>query len=118
MIDFKLSVVNGRLFMSYEPGDSFLNNILLSIYIKRGSFFAAPDVGSRLHTIKKITSNNVKLARDFIMESVQWMKDTARMVDLNVTTEADYSNNAINFSLSCKKQNGQDVYFSSFYPVV
>jgi len=118
MTDFKLSIINGRMVMSYEAADSFLNNIILSIYIRKGSFFADRNLGSLLYTIKKITDNNIKLARDFILQALQWMIDAGRMSDLVVLTEPDHKNNGIRFSVSCKKKNGQDVNFSSFYPVV
>jgi phage gp46-like protein len=118
MIDFKLSVVNGRMVMSHEVADSFLNNIILSIYIRKGSFFQANDFGSLLYRIKKITDNNVKLARDYIMAALKWMIDTGRMTDLVVETEADLANNAIRFLVSCRKKTGQDIKFNSFYSVV
>jgi phage gp46-like protein len=119
MIDFKLYVdADGKLAMSYENGDSFINNILLSIYIKRGSFFVVPSLGSRLFLLKKITADVSKLAKNYIAEALQWMVDTGRMTDLQIQTEEDRDNNGLKIGISCKKQNGQDISFQTFYPVV
>jgi phage gp46-like protein len=119
MTDFTLYIdADGKLAMSYDEGDAFINNILLSVHIKKGSFFAYPSLGSKLHLLKKITADSVKLARDYIFESLQWMADCGRITDLAVETEEDQENRGIRIAVSGKKQNGQDLSFSTFYPVV
>jgi phage gp46-like protein len=119
MTDYKLYIdETGKLAMSYERGDSFVNNILLSVFIKKGSFFAVPWLGSLLHTIKKITSDSVLLAKSYVETALKWMVDCGRVTNLVVITEVNDAGNAIAIMVTGKKQNGDNIDFKTFYPVV
>ena len=44
-MDFSIITANGNTDMSWEPADSLRNNVWLSLNIRRGTFFAAMDIG-------------------------------------------------------------------------
>jgi phage gp46-like protein len=119
MVDFEILFVEGRPVMTHNRVDSIVNNMYLSIMIKKGYYIYAPFLGSRLHTIKKITADGLRLCRDYIVEALAWIVDSKRIYDLSVVATLDSSDTSrINISVSAKKQNGQEVTFETFYRVV
>jgi phage gp46-like protein len=119
-IDFKLDITNPT-----EPGFTFekestvINNIYLSIVVKKGSFFQNPTFGSLLHTIKKIVPTTPDLVIDYIKQALKWIQDIGRITSLDVISEIDNDvMNRVNFKISATQADGLIVTFSSFVAVV
>lgn len=89
MKDFKLTINGQSAVMDLEAADSLPNNIWLSLHIARGVFFIKPDFGSRLHTLKKITDNNLRLAEAYCTEALQWLVTTGRIAGTDVIAARD-----------------------------
>ena len=53
MKDFNINLAQGIPQMTFDIADSMWNNIYLSLTIKQGSFFAAPEFGSKLYTLTR-----------------------------------------------------------------
>ena len=58
----------------FAKADNILNNLYLSIVVRKGSFFFNTDFGSRLHLLKKLTDKNVALAKNYVDEALQWIR--------------------------------------------
>jgi len=56
-----------------RAADPLLNAVLLSLHIKRGSWFFNPDFGSRLDEIKTTSNTDLALARQYVEDSLQWL---------------------------------------------
>ncbi len=77
--------------MSFDRSDDIMNNIFLSIMVKKGSFFARPSFGSRLHELArhKNTATTEALAKDYCAEALQWLIDAGKAVSFDIQTERD-----------------------------
>jgi phage gp46-like protein len=119
MIGFGLAFDDdGKPVMSFDKDDSIIQNIWLSIFIKKGSFWAAPDLGSRLYLVKKVIPSAAVDAKAYIDECLKWLLDSGRMLDVTVTCELNATQKRIDISVVGHKGTGQDVKFDTFYQVV
>lgn len=123
MIDYGLNIgANGAADLVREAGDSFLNNIYLSLMIDKGSYFQDPGFGSRLYLLAraKSTAATADLARDYCREALQWMIDTGRAKGFEIETEIDRltSTARLKLRILAHKADGQTVEFSIFKEIV
>ncbi len=122
-MDFALEINNqtGMAAMTYEKADTIMNNIWLSLMVKRGSFFANTEFGSRLHLLQryKNTDATARLAIDYCKEALQWMLDSGKARKIEVFSERDRSQNLNRLKLLVKvtPANGPVVPFETFIPV-
>jgi uncharacterized protein (TIGR02145 family) len=86
MIDFPLILnADNRPEIAIDrAADPLLNAVLLSLHVKRGSWFFNPDFGSRLHELKTTSNPDVALARQYVMESLAWMIEAALTTGIEV----------------------------------
>ena len=102
-MDFKLQTLGGSAHLTFEKSTNVFNNLLLSLTVQRGTFFANPEFGSRLHelaTMKPNTSNpstatmkNTATTRalipEYVREATQWMVDLAKVTRIETVVEQD-----------------------------
>lgn len=90
-MDFGIETSTGQGEMTYDPVTDIRNNIYLSLEVRRGSFFARPGFGSRLHLLsrEKNTARTAAIARDYCREALQWLLDSGRASAIEVTVERD-----------------------------
>jgi phage gp46-like protein len=92
-LDFAITIENqtGLGQMTFEKATTIMNNIYLSLMVKRGSFFADTSFGSRLHLLQraKNTDTTMRLAVDYCKEALQWMIDTGKASAVNVYAQRD-----------------------------
>lgn len=79
---------NGQLRMSLDGSSDIRNNILLSLYVKRGSFFLDLNFGSRLYEIKSLSEPNVRLAKEYVQQALQWILEIGRADRILVVTSS------------------------------
>ncbi len=105
-----------------QQAGSIINNIYLSLTVKRGSFFANPEFGSRLHLLKraKNTVRTEMLARDYCLEALQWLLDNGRATSIEVFTERDRAVdlNRLKLLVEATQADGRVVSFEKFVEVV
>ncbi len=118
MKDFNINLAQGIPQMTFDIADSMWNNIYLSLTIKQGSFFAAPEFGSKLYTLTraKNTAQTEQKVKDYCKQALQWLLDTKRALTISIITERLFVR--INFEISIVKANGVSVSFSNFVEVV
>ncbi len=118
MKDFNINLTQGLPVMTFDIADSIWNNIYISLTLKQGSFFAAPEFGSKLYTLNraKNTVRTEQKVKDYCKQALQWLLDTKRALSISIVTER--LSGRINFEISVTQANGVPVSFSSFVEVV
>ncbi|KJS29553.1 MAG: hypothetical protein VR64_20600 [Desulfatitalea sp. BRH_c12] len=87
-MDFAIAYNAFAADMSWRPVASIENNVWLSLNIRRGSFFAAPDFGLR-PLPKKNTARTARLVEAYVREALQWLIAIGRATAIDVTAERD-----------------------------
>lgn len=88
-MDFAIAYDAFSADMTFNPADSLANNVWLSLNVRRGSFFAAPQFGSRLHLLQKNTAKTAELAVAYAQEALKWLLDTGRATSIDVSAQRD-----------------------------
>jgi phage gp46-like protein len=108
--------------MTFDPAGDIMNNVYLSLVVKRGSWFQNPDFGSRLHLLQraKNTEKTAALAEEYCREALQWLIDTGRATKVDVHTERDRSQDLHRLKLLVEvtQADGRTVSFDRFVEVV
>ncbi len=123
-MDFKIltddDATVGR--MTFDPAGDIMNNVYLSLVVKRGSWFQNPDFGSRLHLLQraKNTEKTAALAEEYCREALQWLLDVGRATKIDVRTERDRSQDLHRLKLLVEvtQADGRTVSFDRFVEVV
>ena len=99
--------------------DNLLANVYMSLMIRRGSFFADLDFGSRLHLLDraKNTEQKAALAEEYAEEALQWLLDVKRAQAIAVTAVRD-GYDRLKLLVAVTKQSGETVTFDVFTEVV
>jgi len=94
-MDYALAIdENGNADMTWDKADNIMNNIFLSLRIKKGSFFQNKDFGSRLHTLKKNLPQVAALGEEYAREALQWILDIGRAKTIEINSERGQGANA------------------------
>jgi phage gp46-like protein len=108
--------------MTFDPAGDIMNNVYLSLVVKRGSWFQNPEFGSRLHLLQraKNTEKTAALAEEYCREALQWLIDTGRATKVDVHTERDRSQDLHRLKLLVEvtQADGRTVSFDRFVEVV
>lgn len=90
-MDFTIETDGISADMTFEKVEDIRNNVFLSLYIDKGSFFLNPEFGSRLYLLKraKLTPNTEKLAIEYCKEALQWIINIGRATKFEYFTEID-----------------------------
>jgi phage gp46-like protein len=121
-MDFKIMTEDAVGQMTFDKADNILNNIFLSLMVPKGSFFQAPDFGSRLHLLKraKNTEKTAALAEEYCKEALQWLIDTGRAKKIEVFSQRDRLQdlNRLKLLVEVTQADGRQVSFETFVEVV
>jgi phage gp46-like protein len=123
-MDFAITIDNqsGLGQMTFDQATTIMNNIYLSMEVKRGSFFADTSFGSRLHLLQraKNTDTTMQLAIDYCKEALQWMIDAGKASLINVYAQRNMMENInrLKLLIEVTPYSGADpVAFSTFIEV-
>lgn len=122
MIDFALDIQDSGADMTLLAGDSFMNNIYLSLMIDKGSFFLDKDYGSRLYLLKrkKNVAGTARLAKDYCQEALEWMIETGKALSFEISTEVEKltGTDRLKIHILATKSNGNQVEFMTYKEIV
>jgi len=108
--------------MTFDPAEDIMNNVFLSLMVKRGSWFQNPEFGSRLHLLQraKNTEKTAALAEEYCKEALRWLIDTGRATRIDVHTQRDRTQDLhrLKFIVEVTEANGRQVTFERFVEVV
>ena len=114
------SARNPELTDQQGEGNDILNCIFFSLAIKRGGWFLNPQLGSRLHLLRKekCLPRTETLLKDYVSEALQWLYDTGRISSHETVTQRVPSAGRINYTVSVVAANGELATYSNFARVV
>ena len=96
-MDFAITIDNqtGLGSMTFVKAENIMNNIYLSLKVKRGSFFYDPTFGSRLYLLDREKNTEIKkqLAIDYAREALQWLIASGKAQTVDVYAERDRQRN-------------------------
>ncbi len=118
-MDFAIAFGNFAADMTWEPVGSIANNVWLSLNIRKGTFFAAPNFGHRLHLLKKNVPRAADLAEQYVKEALQWLLDTGRATSVEVKALRDPVNhpNRLLIRGTVEQADGRRIPFDQFVEV-
>jgi phage gp46-like protein len=123
-MDFALEINNqtGMAAMTFDKAETIMNNVWLSLTVKKGSFFADTEFVSRLHLLQryKNTDSTVRLAEDYCKEALQWLLDSGKAKKVEAFAQRDRTQNLNRLKLLVEVTpvNGPVVSFETFISVV
>ena len=119
-MDYKIIIDGINADMSFEKDDTILNNIWISPNIIRGSFFQDPEFGLRSLARAKNTDDTERLAKEYILEALQWIIDIGRAEKIDVTTQKDTTQDLYRLKvlIEATQTNGRKVTFETFLEVI
>ncbi len=124
-MDFAITIDNqtGLGAMTFVKAENIMNNIYLSLKVKRGSFFYDPTFGSRLYLLDREKNTEIKkqLAIDYAREALQWLIASGKAQTVDVYAERDRQRNLDRMKLLVEVtpvNADQPVAFSIFVDVI
>lgn len=122
-MDFAITIENqtGLGQMTFEKAKTIMNNIYLSMMVKRGSFFYDPTFGKRRREREKNTPRTMRLNIDDCKESLQWMIDTGKAKTIEVYAQRDLPQDLHRLKMLIEVtpvNSDQPIAFSTFIGVV
>ena len=123
-MDFRINIEQGTGLgaMTFEKADTILNNIYLSLIVRKGSFFQNTDFGSRLHLLKraKNTEKTAALAEEYCKEALQWLLNIGRATKINVYSERDRLQdlNRLKLLIEVTQSDGRQISFETFAEII
>lgn len=76
------------------------SEVVLALRTKRGSAGAAPEFGSRLHTITKLSASAKRLAQSYAREAIEHLIERGEVVRPSFSVEMDESRYALLVTVS------------------
>lgn len=119
MSDFQIQ--GGSLTDKMIEQDSIYNLLWTSINLEKGTFFADPEFGSKLPSIRreKNVTRARQLAERYAREATEWILKAGKATSIEVFSEVDSSDqNRINIKITAIDRVGRETNFQTFIEVV
>ena len=119
-MDFAIVMNSGQAAMTFDKATDIFNNVYLSLAVRKGSFFARPEFGSRLYLLKKNTQRAERLAEEYAREALLWLLDTDRATAIEIAAQRDRQQDLQRMKLLIEvtQADGRQVSFEYFTEVV
>jgi phage gp46-like protein len=120
-MDFKLTYNNqtGTIDQSFDQAGDILNNIILSLAIKKGTWWHDLNFGVADRPRLKNTPATARLIKQDIEQALQWIIDAGRATSIAVTTwRDDTDRHRLNIHVTATQADGRVVTYSTFKEVV
>lgn len=118
-MSFAVTMQDGLPCMAFKSGNDLLTNMILSLEIAQGSFFADPTFGLRPRPQAKRTQKMVRLIKGDIEDALQWLLDTGRASSIEVTMEIPTNDlYRVTALVEATAPNGGQIRYEKFVEVV
>lgn len=125
MADFKLSTETGTLTLDASGTEiTGINNIIMSLAVKKGSWWFNPTFGSELHTLAraKATDSTAQLVKTYVQSALKWLISSGKLTSVTVITEIIPSSGSaqrgrINYLVTAIAPAGNELSYSNFVEV-
>lgn len=117
-MDFAIEMKDGLPEMTFSKAGDCMNNLYLSLAIRRGSFFARPEFGLR-ELPQKGTDQNIALIREYHDEALRWMVRAGKLSSLAVEAWRDpIDRHRVNILVEAVQADGRKITYETFQEVV
>ena len=120
-MDFQLAYdrAAGTVDQTFEPARDILNNLIITLSIKKGSWWHDPQFGLTDRPRLKITPATERLIRQDIEQALQWIIDAGRASNIDVSTWRDDNNrHRLNILVTAAQTDGRIISYTTFKEVV
>lgn len=120
-MDFQLSYdsQSGSIDQTFEPCADIRNNIIISLAIKKGSWWHDPQFGITDRPRLKITPATIRLVKQDIEQALQWIIAAGRATSIIVETwRAGNYPHRLNILITATQADGRTVTYTTFKEVV
>lgn len=120
-MDFQLSYNSqtGALDQTYDQAADILNNIIITLGIKKGTWWQDTQFGVADRPRLKNTPANARLIQQDIEQALQWIIDAGRALSITVETwRAENDRHRLNVLITAIQADGRVVTFDTFKEVV
>lgn len=119
-MDFQLICDNsGVIDQTFDKAGDILNNIVISLSIKKGSWWQDPQFGLVDRPRLKNTPATARLIRQDVEQALQWIIDAGRATHIAVATWRDDSDrHRLNILVTATQADGRVVTYTTFKEVV
>jgi len=120
-MDFQLSydAQSGAIDQTFEKSGDIVNNIIITLAIKKGEWWHDPTFGVTHRPRLKNTPASARLIRQDIEQALQWIIDAGRAVAIQVETWRDDNNrHRLNVLITATQTDGRVVTYTTFREVV
>jgi phage gp46-like protein len=118
-MDFAIEMTAGLPAMTFDKAADIRNNVLLSLLVRRGSWWFNPAFGMR-ELPKKNTIAAAGLVEEYAREALRWLLDTGRATAIEVRAERDplQDPHRLKLRLQVTQASGEVLSFEHFVEVV
>lgn len=120
-MDFQLiyNSATGGIDQSFTEAGDILNNIIISLAIKKGSWWHDPQFGLTDRPRMKNTPTTARLIKQDVEQALQWIIDAGRATRIDVATWRDDNDRyRLNIHVSATQADGRIVTYETFKEVV
>jgi len=118
-MDFEIEIEQGtgRGSMTFTKAENIMNNVYLSLMVKKGSFFFNRDFGLQKQERAKCTDKTAALAKDYALDALNWLKELARAKEITVQARR-VDTHRIERTVEVTQADGLVVSYTTFVEVV
>lgn len=119
-MDFQIVSNNqGHIDATFNEVGDILNNIVISLSIKKGSWWHDPTFGCTDRPRVKNTPATARLIRQDIEQALQWILDAGRATSIDVATwHDDNDRHRLNVLVTATQADGRVVTYTTYKEVV
>lgn len=120
-MDFQLSydAQSGAIDQTFIKAGDILNNIIITLAIKKGEWWHDPTFGVTHRPRLKNTPASARLIQQDIEQALQWIIDAGRAVSIQVETWRDENDrHRLNVLITATQIDGRVVTYETFKEVV
>lgn len=120
-MDFQLAYNNqtGAIDQTYDQAADILNNIIITLGMKKGSWWHDPQFGVTDRPRLKNTPATARLIQQDIEQALQWIIDAGRATSITVETwRPENDRHRLNVLVTATQADGRTVTYETFREVV
>lgn len=109
----------GTIDRGFDQAEGILNNIIISLAIKKGSWWHDPGFGLRQRPRLKNTPASARLVQQDIEQALQWIIDLGRAKSIDVATwRLENNRHRLGVLITATQADGRAVTYTTFREVV
>lgn len=118
-MDFQLTSQHGLLDQTFTPAADILNNIVISLGIKKGTWWHDPAFGLTHRPRVKNTPTTARLIKQDVEQALQWIINSGRATAIEVDTWRDENDrHRLKILVTATQADGRIVTYTTFKEVV